>query len=449
VKIRQRLALRFTIVSALLTGAILILIYVLTRGFVHADFVERLTRQSSLEALHYATPHVRDVLPPESFLLVNPITAIYSEEGTLLHAQGDYQIPESWITFLKENAAFNAERGEYTTVGRRYDIDGVRYLVFVSDKDLPGQHELGILIKAVVVGWLVSLALAYLAGLYFSGNAMQPVNHVVKEVNQITKDNLGYRLKLDKDPDKVDEIDELVITFNALLNRIESAFVAQKRFVQHASHELKTPLTAIMAETELALAKSRQPEEYERTLQVIAQETERLETITQGLLTLARLEEGSFKMELDEVNICTLLEHTLATFRLHHPDREVVMHGKIIPANVRGNAQLLQIAVLNILDNAVKYSSGKIIVHLKREAGELSLAIEDFGIGIPAAELGRIRSPLFRGSNAGTIPGAGLGLSLADRIVKVHAGQLDITGEEGKGTTCTITLPTADTDQSN
>lgn len=442
-KIRQRLALRFTLVSALLTGAILILIYVLTRGFVHADFVERLTRQSSLEALHYATPHVREVLPPESFLLVNPVTAIYSEDGTLLHAQGNYQIPQSWILHLKEYAVFNAERGEYTTVGRRYDINGERYLVFVSDKDLPGQHELDILIKSVALGWLVSLVLSYLAGLYFSGNAMQPVNHVVKEVNQITKDNLGYRLRVNKDPGKLDEIDELVITFNALLNRIESAFVAQKRFVQNASHELKTPLTAIMAETELALAKSRPVEEYERTLKVIAQETERLERITQGLLTLARMEESPFKPELDEVNICSLLDQTLATFRLHHPDREVVREGKPASTMIRGNVQLLQIAILNILDNAVKYSDGKIIVHINTQAHELMLAVQDSGIGIPAAELGRIRSPLFRASNAGVVPGAGLGLSLADRIVKVHSGHLNITAVEGKGTTCTITLPLA------
>lgn len=440
-KIRQRLALRFTIVSALLTGAILLLIYVLTRGFVHADFVERLTRQSSLEALHYATPHVRDVLPPESFLLVNPITAIYSEEGVLLHAQGNYAIPETWITFVKDHGAFNAERGQYTTVGRRYDINGERYLVFVSDKDLPGQHELDILIKAVLMGWLVSLLLSYLAGLYFSGNAMQPVNHVVKEVNRITHDNLGYRLRLNKEPGKHDEIDELVITFNALLSRIESAFIAQKRFVQHASHELKTPLTAIMAETELALAKSRHPQEYERTLQVIAQETERLERITQGLLALARMEEGAFKPELDEVNICTLLEQTLTTFRLHHPDREVIRQGQTTEVTILGNAQLLQIAILNILDNAVKYSSGKIIVRIGSNAHELTVAVEDSGIGIPAAELSRIRSPLFRGSNAGAVQGAGLGLSLADRIVKVHEGQLDIASEEGKGTTCTITLP--------
>src|SRR5690606_23494803 len=237
---------------------------------------------------------VRDVFPEGSFRLVNPSTSIYDSSGTLLYYQGDYKIPKTWVNYLRDLPLFNAERGAYTTVGRRYNINNKQYLVFVSDKDLPGQHELDILIKAIIIGWVLSLVFSYLAGLYFSGNALQPVKRVVNEVNGITKDNLSYRLKVDKDLKdlrEADEMNELVITFNALLARIETAFVTQKRFVQHASHELKTPLTAIMAEAELALARDRNNEDYKRTLGVILGETERLVSTTQGLLTLARLEE--------------------------------------------------------------------------------------------------------------------------------------------------------------
>jgi signal transduction histidine kinase len=442
VKIKQRLALRFTIVCALLIGAILIFIYILTRGFVHADFAERLAQQSRLEVLHYATPHVRDVIPSQSFLLVNPVTSIYFSDGTRVHSNGTYPIPDKWITFLNENAVFNGERGEYTTVGRKYDVNGRTYLVFVSDKDLPGQHELDILIKSMMVGSLVSLILSYMTGLYLAGNALRPVKHVVQEVNQITKDNLSYRLKLDKDSGKVDEVDEMVLTFNALLTRIESAFITQKRFVQNASHELKTPLTAIMAEAELALTRDRTTGEYKRTLQVIVTETERLERLTQGLLTLTRLEEGSSPPDVEALDVCALLNNTLSTFRLHHPEREVFKDGEQVALPIRGNKQLLQIAILNILDNAVKYSAGKIIVKNMRVGDQTHISIQDFGMGIPGHELGRVRSPLFRASNTSAIPGAGLGLPLVDRIVKVHSGELVIVSEEGKGTTCIVKLPT-------
>ncbi|HEY9006602.1 sensor histidine kinase [Ohtaekwangia sp.] len=440
-KIRQRLALRFMIVSALVTGAILTFIYFFTRGFVHADFIDRLTQQSSLEVLHYATPQVRDVMPSGTFNLVNPSTSIFSPEGKLLHRQGEYIVPKTWINFLKDNNLFNAERGVYTTVGRKHVVNNELYLVFVSDKDLPGERELDFLLNAIIAGWIISLILSYLTGLYFSGNALQPVKRVVEDVNHITQDNLSYRLKMSKDNSSIDEIDELILTFNALLTRIERAFITQRRFVQNASHELKTPLTAIMAEVELALTRNRSQEEYQRTLEVVLQETDRLAHTTQELLTLARLEERASHTELDTIDITDVLERTLAAFSLHHPEREVVHDILKGPIYIQGNAQLLQTALLNILDNAHKYSSDEISVSLARPGKEVIITVQDYGIGIPAMELMRVRSPLFRGSNASTIPGAGLGLSLVDRIVTVNQGKFEIASQEGRGTRCTVRLP--------
>jgi signal transduction histidine kinase len=266
------------------------------------------------------------------------------------------------------------------------------------------------------------------------------MTQVVEEVNTITEDNLNYRLKLKKKA-AVDEIDELILTFNALLSRIQRAFVAQRRFVQNASHELKTPLTAIMAEVELALARDRPTEEYQRTLQVVMQETDRLAKITQGLLTLTRLEEGSLKTEMNNVHVETLLQQTLSSFRLHHPEREVVREGEVADTYVVGNEHLLQTALLNILDNAYKYSSDRINVDLQLEDHKVMIQIKDHGIGIPMADLKKIKSPLYRGSNAHAIAGAGLGLSLVDRIVSVHSGSFEILSREGEGTECRIELP--------
>lgn len=429
------------IVSALVTGAILIFIYVVTRGFVHADFIDRLTQQSSLEVLHYATPQVRDVIPAGAFSLVNPSTSIYSEDRKLLHHSGNYDIPDTWVNFLDDNSVFNAERGEYTTVGRRHVVNDVLYLVFVSDKDLPGQRELNFLIQALAVGWIISLLLSYITGLYFSGNALQPVKRVVEEVNQITEDNLSYRLNLERDIAKQDEIDELILTFNALLRRIEKAFIAQKRFVQNASHELKTPLTAIMAEVELTLTRDRSPQEYQRSLNLVMHEAERLASITQGLLTLARLEEGSSRTEMESVDLRALWTQTLAAFRLHHPDRRLEEGSQPPEAYIQGNAHLLQTALLNLLDNAVKYSSGPVYIDLTRSRAEVTISIRDQGIGIPEKDVQRIRSPLFRAANAHDIPGSGLGLSLVDRIMEIHHGHLQIMSKEGEGTTCIVRLP--------
>jgi signal transduction histidine kinase len=443
VKIVQRLALRFMIVSALITGAIMIFIYVLTRGFLHADFMDRLTQQSSLEVLHFATPHVKDVMPPGSFSLIDPSVSIYAEDRTLLQQRGDYAIPATWVTFLKENTVFNAERDEYITIGRKHLVNGVRYLVFVTDQDLPGERELDFLLRALLGGWIVGLILSYLSGLYYASNALQPMTRVVEEVKHINEDNLSYRLQLHNDDSKPDEIGELILTFNALLRRIEKAFIAQKRFVQNASHELKTPLTAIMAEVELALARERHPKEYQRTLEVVMMEAERLASITQGLLTLARLEEGTSQTEMESVSVRSLAEQTLAAFALHHPDRTVVKEGTVPDVLIQGNAYLLQTALLNVLDNAYKYSAGDIHVGFGRKEREVVISVRDMGIGIPDADLLRIRSPLFRAANVSAIPGAGLGLALVDRVLAVHGGQLEIISKEGEGTLCRIGLPIA------
>jgi signal transduction histidine kinase len=441
VKIVQRLALRFMIVSALITGAIMIFIYVLTRGFLHADFMDRLTQQSSLEVLHYATPHVKDVMPPGSFSLIDPAVSIYGEDRRLLQQRGNYAIPATWVTFLKENTVFNAERDEYITIGRKHLVNGVWYLVFVTDQDLPGERELDFLLRALLGGWIVGLILSYLSGLYYASNALQPMTRVVEEVKHINEDNLSYRLQLHNDDSKPDEIGELILTFNALLRRIEKAFIAQKRFVQNASHELKTPLTAIMAEVELALARDRSPKEYQRTLEVVMMEAERLASITQGLLTLARLEEGTSQTEMESVSVRSLAEQTLMAFALHHPDRNIMREGAVPDVLIQGNAYLLQTALLNVLDNAYKYSAGDIHVSFGRKEKEVVISVRDMGIGIPAADLLRIRSPLFRAANVSAIPGAGLGLALVDRVLAVHGGQLEIISKEGEGTLCRIGLP--------
>ena len=440
-KIRQRLALRFTLVSALISGATLLAIYFLTLQFVHADFTERLSQQSSLEVLHFATPQVKDVMPAGTFNLVNPSTSIYSESNELVYKSGEYPIPEEWVESLKQNSLFNQEDKEYTTLGRKHIVNGIEYFVFVSDKDLPGQREMTFLERSAFAGWLAGLVLSYITGFYFSRQALKPMTTVVEEVNKITEDNLSYRLPFDKSKITLDEIDELIITFNALLFRIQKAFIGQKRFVQNASHELKTPLTAIMAEVELGLARLRTTDEYQRTLQVVLLETERLANITQGFLTLARLEEGTLNAEMSFLNLDTLINDTLSAFNLHHPGRKIIVTGSFNSILINGNHHLLQSALLNLLDNAVKYSEGRIEIPLRVVNQKAIITIRDYGLGIPKADIHKVRDPLFRASNARSIQGVGLGLSLVERIISVHKGLLEIKSEEGKGTECTISIP--------
>jgi signal transduction histidine kinase len=170
-------------------------------------------------------------------------------------------------------------------------------------------------------------------------------------------------------------------------------------------------------------------------------ETERLVNITQGLLTLARFEEGYYSAELENVNLAEVVENAQQAFMLRYPERTLVT---VISGGhffVRGNVQLLQIALYNLVDNAFKYSNEDVKLRISKAQTDLVISISDTGIGIPESDLPKIKSPMFRGTNVKNIPGAGLGLSLVHRIIEFHKGRLDITSKMNQGTECIIYLP--------
>ncbi len=443
-KIRQRLAIRFTIISGFLTGSILIFVYFVTQGFVHADFIARLNQQTELETLLFTKQTTGLTLDQiNTFGLVQPSVIIYRNNEIVL-SRGTKEVPKDWLSILHKKKTFSIEEGELSTAGAVHFINGKEHFVFVTAQDIYGQRKLDFELEVLVGGWLISLLLAYYAGLFFSRKALQPVTHVVNEVNKISGENLSYRVPFTKPGDiieKPDEIDELILTFNDLLKRLETSFLNQKRFVQNASHELKTPLTTIMAEVELALNRSRKTEEYQRTLSVVMQEAEKLEQITHGLLVLTRLEENAEKSERGVIELTTLVNEIVIGFRFRFPSREIVLQPSNQVTAIHGNALLITMAIQNILDNALKYSHDKVEVNLFKKDNDAIISVQDSGIGIPESDMDKIRTPLVRATNVGVISGSGLGLALVDRIVKVHYGSLEMSSEESKGTLCKIIFP--------
>jgi signal transduction histidine kinase len=282
--------------------------------------------------------------------------------------------------------------------------------------------------------------------LFFSRYILQPVRQITSQVKNIRAHNLHLRLN---DPNSGDEMSELAQTFNNMLDRLETAFETQNNFVSNASHELGTPLTAIIGEAELALNKQRPEEEYRQSLQVILHEADRLEHITKSLLNLAQTGFDGKRQQFEKIRTDELIFSVKNTIDRINPDNKVEIDYTMLPEDedklfIKGNAQLLQLALSNIVQNACKYSDNRpAYIALAATDKNNVIIIKDNGIGIPAQDLPFIYEPFFRASNTSRYKGYGIGLPLARNIIRLHGGNMVVNSQQDEGTEIRITLPTS------
>jgi signal transduction histidine kinase len=288
------------------------------------------------------------------------------------------------------------------------------------------------------------VGITVIAGWFFASQALRPIAEVVTEVNNISARNLHARLH---EGNRKDEIANLAITFNRMLERLEVAFTLQKSFVANASHELRTPLTAVTSQIEVILLKKREAEAYESVLQSVLEDIYSLSKLYNGLLELAQIDLEKDKiaitpLRLDELLLGSIEELTEAKPHYHISFRYDMPAEDEEKLSVVGSEALLKSAMINLMDNACKFSDGHpTTVTLGEEPGYLKLTFADQGIGIAATELTRIREPFYRAGNSGRIKGHGLGLSLTDKIIKWHGGVLQIQSTLHIGTTASVLLP--------
>lgn len=215
------------------------------------------------------------------------------------------------------------------------------------------------------------------------------------------------------------------------INSLNEAYLREKQFVHHASHELSNPLTAIQGECEISLLRKRTAAEYEMSLKRIGSEAKRMGEIIHQLLYLANATDNLQSTEAETLPLAQFL--TQFTEKRVRLDVEPECAG----TNVTANPYLLRIAIKNIINNALKYSSDIVILHLK----ERVLTITDHGIGIPKEDMPYIAQPFYRAKNVEDRKGNGIGLSLAFRILGLYHIKIKITSEQNKGTTVLLKFP--------
>lgn len=330
-------------------------------------------------------------------------------------------------------------------IGEVYKGKDENLIVIVRALDEYQKEYLSNLEKILLIGLAIALVFLFAMAIIFSRNVFTPVRNIMEQVKKIGTGNMHLRLP---SVGGKDEMANLTETFNDMLDRMETAFEAQKNFVSHASHEFNTPLTTIIGEAEFALDKDRDPEQYKEALTIILTESERLRDLTFNLLRLAKAQYVNQEVQLVPIRLDELLWDIKRTQERIYPKAKILFPGDMLPSDegtisVLGNVSLLHLALSNIVINAIKYSHFQPVqVTLMAYGRHIEVTVKDTGVGIPNEELSKIFDPYFRASNTYNFSGFGIGLPLSANIIRMHKGEIKITSEVGKGTEVTISLPT-------
>jgi signal transduction histidine kinase len=291
---------------------------------------------------------------------------------------------------------------------------------------------------------LVVAGVAGVGGYFVCRRALAPVARMATAARGINAADFDERLPVA--PTR-DELADLGRSFNDLLDRLHESFERQRRFTGDASHQIRTPLAAILGQSEVALRRDRPAEEYRAALTSVQRQAGQLARIVDALLFLARVDSDAGPPPTERLDLNRWLPEHLRCWADHARASDLRANTDTGPAWVQVPPALLGELVNNLLDNAIKYSdpATPITIQLRRDAHTVSVAIEDRGCGIDATERSGLFRPFFRSAEVRRrgIPGVGLGLAVAARLAKAFGGEIVVTSEPGRGSTFEIRLPTA------
>ncbi|MGV3587071.1 MAG: ATP-binding protein [Adhaeribacter sp.] len=455
-KIRTRLTLQFTSIFAIILVLFSLTVYFYTAITRSISFYDSLANRANivahvfLDADKVSEATYRQTLQKYYQTLPYEIVQVYNLQGEVVFREGEGSFTISPATFanIKQNYLVEWKDEQRHFTGLVYkDVSG-DYVVVASSIDVVTLEKLGDLRLILITGLLGSMLIVLVSGWFFAKQALRPILKVVQEVEKINVSDLHLRLS---QADGKDEVSHLALTFNYMLDRLESAFDMQNTFISNASHELRTPLTAIIGELEVALMKPRTAHEYERVLQAVLDEARLLARLSNGMLQIAHASFDISKIKLEPLRFDELVFQAIEEAKKRQPHALIDINFENLPDDerllkCRGNESLLLIALLNIVENACKFSvPGQAVVGtISVQKNFVQLQIKDQGRGMSPDDLKKVFVPFWRADNVRDISGHGIGLPLAERIVKLHKGKIHINSKLGIGTEVTIAIPAAE-----
>ncbi len=449
--IRNKITTLFTLLTGVIILMLSVFIYHFSKRSTDREFFHRLTVRGGIAAqAHYEEgilgPNVYNEirqkhlqrLPDEKEYFFDKIP-----DSTFLNAH-DIKLPPDVEEQLNTGKTVQFINGltYYSIIPYKYG--GKRYIVMMSAQNDYGEEALRDMRQNLILGIILAVIIVFVVGMLFSAEIVNPISNIIQRVKKISVTNLDMRLP--EQPIK-GEISDLTQTFNDMLDRLETSFETQRNFVNKLSHELRTPLTAILGEAELALSKERDPHEYKAALSVIAREADQLHHLTTSLLELAQAGNSVKEEFMGSIRLDELILSVKKIVDFTDPGNHIQINFESLPEDTEyitifGNQNLLKLAITNVVQNACKYSNNdKVTISLHATESQCIVVVEDRGIGIPEKELRYIFDPFFRASNTSAYKGYGVGLPLAQKIIRIHRGEIRFTSMEGAGTRAEMRFP--------
>jgi heavy metal sensor kinase len=361
--------------------------------------------------------------------------SLYSVGGESL-AVGDVPLNVTQLASIKNKKGENLRVATTSTVNinilAAYRLDELKDLL---------DNLFFIFIIMVPLAAILSIG----GGWFLANKSLRPVDTVTKTAREITAHNLDQRLPT---TDVNDEIGRLSSTFNEMIARLNASFQQMRQFSVDASHELRTPLTIMRGEAEMALRSPKNDDQYRAVLASTIEEIARLTSIIDSLATLSKADVGQVDVHFESVNLKEMMDELYEDAEILAAKKEIdVKIDYMEDALISGDKVRLRQLLLNLVDNAIKYtpSKGHVSLALTNDNGYAKISVQDTGIGIPPNEIGKIFDRFYRVDKARSrdLGGSGLGLSIVKWIVELHHGHIGVESELGKGSTFTVWLPAA------
>ena len=446
---RTRVALLFFLITVTVMMLFSFVVYYFSTQYTFSDFYRRLKTRAALAAriqlendpgtspYSEMRENILEKLPKE-------IDYFFEPSINLETASDSLGLPLSFFkTLLDQGTAEYQEENTFFS-GLLYHAKDRSIIAIVSAENYYYSHHVANLRKIILIAFILISTLVLSISFTFSKYLFEPIKQITQQVRDINSRNLHLRLH---EGGINDEVKALKMTFNTMLDRLEASFATQNNFISNASHELSTPLTAIIGEADVALSKERQATEYRNTIRTISRQAERLEQITKSLLFLAQTGFDGVKQKFETIRIDQLLWNVKETTEQMNPKNIVRLNMSLMPENpellkIQGIEHLLHLALTNIVSNGCQYSSHKPVdISIGISDCHVVILIVDKGIGIPSNEIQFIYDPFFRASNTKDYEGYGIGLPLTRNIVRIHKGTIRVTSHLNEGTVVEVSFP--------